>query len=72
MDEMKINSKFMRTVVSKLIKMALKKKLGYEVDVKIEELNATVIDGKAHVHLNADAELEKNELTKILKTVGLD
>ena len=30
-----------------------------------------VIDGKTHVHLDVDAELEKDELMKILKNIGL-
>lgn len=69
---MNIVSKFTRGVLSKIAKMALKKKTGYEVDIQLNELTVTVIDGKAHVHLNADAELEKDELVKILKKNGLD
>ena len=42
------------------------------VHIQLNGLTATVIDGKAHVHLDVDAELEKDELVKILKTVGLD
>ena len=72
MDEMKIVSKFTRNLISKLIKMMLRKKLGYNVDIQLNEMNVTIIDGKAHVHLSADAELEKNELMKIIKNVGLD
>lgn len=72
MDEMKIGSKFTRILLSKLIKMVVRKKFGYEVDIQLNGLTATVIDGKAHVHLDVDAELEKDELVKILKTVGLD
>lgn len=69
---MKIGSKFTRTVISKLICMLLRKKLGYNIDIQLNEMAATIIDGKAHVHLNADVELEKDELVKILKNVGLD
>jgi len=45
----------------------LKKKLGYNIDIQLNEMDITIIDGKAHVHLSADAELEKNELMKIIK-----
>lgn len=72
MDEMKIGSKFTRTIVSKLIRMLLRKKFGYDVDIQLNEMAVTIIDGKVHLHLNGDAELEKDELVKILKTVGLD
>ncbi len=68
---MKISSKFMRDLVAKLVKKAVKKKVGYEVDIQLNELTATVTDGTAHVHLNVDAELNKDELAKILGTIGL-
>ncbi len=71
MDEMKIGSKFTTSIVSKLVNMAIRKKFGYEVELKLNEINATVIDGKTHVHLDVDAELDKEELMKILKSVGL-
>lgn len=69
---MKIVSKFTRNVISKLVKMMLHKKLGYNIGILLNEMNVTITDGKAHVHLNVDAELEKDELVKILKNIGLD
>ena len=71
MDEMKIGSKFTTGILSKLITMLIRKKFGYDVELKLNEVNVTVIDGKTHVHLDVDAELEKDELMKILKNIGL-
>lgn len=71
MDEMKIVSKFTTGMISKLLKMMLRKKLGYDIDIKLNEVTAKIDDGKTHIHLDADAELEKEELTKILKSIGL-
>ena len=67
MDEMKIVSKFTTSMISKLLRMMLRKKLGYDVDIKLNEVTAKVDNGKTHIHLDVDAELEKDELTKILK-----
>lgn len=61
MDEMKIGSKFTTGIISKLVSMVIRKKLGYEVELKLNEVNATVIDGKTHVHLDVDAELDNYE-----------
>lgn len=72
MDEVRIVSKFTRSVISKLLKMTLHKKLGYNIDIQLNEVNATVADGKTHVHLDVDAELDKDELIKILKGIGLN
>lgn len=71
MDEMKIGSKLMKNLIAKLVKRAVKKKVGYEVDIQLNELTATVTDGTAHIHLSVDAEMGKDEFAKILKTVGL-
>lgn len=72
MDEVRIVSKFTRNVISKLLKMTLHKKLGYNIGIQINEINATIADGKTHVHLDVDAELDKDELLSILKTIGLN
>ncbi len=71
MDEMKIGSKFMKTLVAKLVKRTVKKKTGYDVDIQLNEFTASVTDGTARVHLSVDAELNKDELTKILSAIGL-
>lgn len=71
MDEMKIVSKFTTSMISKLLRMMLRKKLGYDVNIKLNEVTAKVDNGKTHIHLDVDAELEKDELTKILKNIGL-
>lgn len=69
---MKIESGFMKSVISKLVKTMIRKKVGYNVDIRLNQINITITDGTAHVHLNADAELDKTELAKILKKFGLD
>lgn len=71
MDEMKIGSKFTTGIISKLAALAIRKKFGYDIKLNLNEVNATVVDGKTHIHLDVDAELKKDELTKILKNIGL-
>ena len=70
MDEMKIGSKFTTSIIS-VSYTHLRKKFGYDVKLNLNEVKATVVDGKTHVHLDIDADLEKDELTKILKSIGL-
>lgn len=72
MDEMKIVSKFTTNMISKLVKMVLRKKLGYNIDIQLNEIKTTITDGKTHIHLDIDAELEKEELMNILKNIGLN
>ena len=66
MDEMKISSKFTRNMVSKLITKAIKKKAGYNIDIQLNDFNVVVIDGRAHIHLNTDVELNNDELENLI------
>ena len=68
---MKIGSKFTTGIISKLVSMVIRKKFGYDVQLKLNEVTATVNDGKTHVHLDVDAELTNEELNKILASIGL-
>ena len=72
MDIMKINSKFITSLLSKIISKTLSKKLGYKIDIQINEIEVTINGDKANVHVNADAEVNSNEFTKIIKNIGLD
>lgn len=65
---MKIQSKFMTGLVSRIVKKVLRTKLGCEVDIQLNEFRTTVIDDKTHVHLDLDADLTKEEL--ILALLG--
>jgi len=71
MDEMKIESKWMTGLASKLIKKALSNKLGCNMDVQLNGFRTTVLDDKTHVHLDVDLELTKDELNKLMKSIGL-
>lgn len=70
-DEMKILTKFTRGIISKFVSMAVKKKCGYDVDIQINEFEAQITDSKARVHLSLDAELDKEELSKLMKMIKL-
>ena len=72
MDEMRIVSKFTREIIPKAIKMVIRKKTGYNIDIQLNEAITTISDGKTHLHLNVDAELDKDELMSILKSIGLN
>jgi hypothetical protein len=66
MDEMNVISKFLTGVISKITNKVLKKKLGYEINIKLNEVRANIIDGKTHIHLDIDAEMDKEELMKMI------
>ena len=64
---MKIKSAFTRGLISNQISKILKKKTGYDIDIQLNDLEIVVIDGKAKAHLDADLEIGKEDLLKLLK-----
>ena len=72
MDELKIGSKFMKNLISKLAKLAIRKKTGCNINIQVNDVHADMSDEKAYIHLDVDAELSKYELTKIIKSIGID
>lgn len=74
MDELRLNlsTKFMRAIVTKLLSRAIYKKFGYKVDIELNTISVEVINGKAHIHADVDAEIDNNELVKMVKSAGLD
>lgn len=72
MDEMKIVSKFTTNMISKLVRVVLRKKFGCDIDIQLNEIKTTIADNKTHIHLDVDAELEKEELMKLLKKIDLN
>lgn len=74
MDALKLNlsTKFMRGIVTKLISKLIFKKYGYKIDIQLNEIGIEVINGKAFIHADVDAEIDNGELMKIVKSIGLD
>lgn len=70
MDEVKITSGFAKRMIAKLIKKGFKKGLGYDIDIDLNNLYITIDDANvAHVHMDANAKIQKNDLEKIFDAV---
>ena len=74
MDELKLSlsTKFMTGILAKLITKTLVKKLGYKIDIRVNQLKIETKDGKIHVHADVDGAMDNDEFIKILKSAGLD
>lgn len=70
--KLKLSTKFMRGIVSKLISKVLYKQLGYKIDIQLNELNVTFVDGDTKVSANLEASINNQELKKIIKEAGLE
>lgn len=74
MDEMKLklSSKFMRSIISKLIMKAVYNKFGVKADFNINELVVELSNGKLNFHINADGSVDEKAFLKIKQLVDSD
>lgn len=74
MDEMKLklSTKFMKSIITKLISKALLKKFGYKIDIGLQEIEMEMKDGKVRLHTNVDVEMNSDDFMKLIKSIGLD
>ena len=68
MDEMKLKltTKFMRGIVSKLIQRSIYKKYGYRVYVQLNDLDINIIDGETTINTNVEAKISSEEFKKMM------
>lgn len=71
MDEMKLklSTRFMRSIVSKILSKIVYKKLGYKVVIQLNELDINMIDGDTTVHANVELKCDSDEFKKIMKGI---
>lgn len=70
MDELKIaiNSAFMKRIIKTVLSKVIEKKLGYKIDIQINEIKADVNGGAVKLHLDIDGQTTTDELSKLLKS----
>lgn len=74
MDELKLNlsAGFMRSMIAKIIARAIRKKLGCDIDILINNVSVQAKEGKIRIHADLDAETSNENFTKMIKTIGWD
>lgn len=74
MDEMRVNltTKFMKGIVTKLLASVIRKKLGYKIDIQLNDVIVVSSNGRVHIHADVDAETTNEEFAKIIKSITKD
>lgn len=73
MDELKmrLSTKFMKGIVTKIISKAIFKKTGYNVNIQLNEISFETIDGKICIHADVGAEINNEDFISIIKSKDL-
>lgn len=68
-DDIVIKSQFIKSIISRLIRNAIRKNTKYAIRLKINEIGLVVTGRKVHIHFGADGVLNKDDLSKIFKYI---
>lgn len=69
MDILKIKTKFIQNILSKIIETLIQKKTGYKIKIQLKDIDMTITENNAHISLNAEADMSINELKKVTKII---
>lgn len=69
---LKLSTNFTKGIVSKLVSKAISKKLESQIDIRFNELSLTTNEDKVLIYADLHGEISREDLVKILKSLGLD
>lgn len=71
MDQMKfkLSTKFMRTLLAKLISKVIFNKFGFKPELQIKEIEVEMRDSKIYFRINVDGEIDDKVFTKIARII---
>ena len=74
MDELnlKLSTKMMKGVIAKLLSKIISDKLGCKLNIRLEQVDVVMTDGKMNLHTELNADMATDEFVKLLKSVGAD
>lgn len=72
MDEVRIKTKLMKNILSRLISTLIRKKTGYKVKVQLNDIDVVINDSTAHIHLDVEGDINIDEFKKISQIIGLE
>lgn len=62
---------FVKNMVAKALSNLIYKKCGYKVEIHFDDLDVSMVDGETEVTTTLKLNLEREEFSKIVKSIGL-
>lgn len=72
MDILKIKTKIMRSMLSRMIETWIQKKTGYNIKIRLNDIDASITNDNAHISLNTEIDININELKKFTKIINAE
>jgi hypothetical protein len=67
MDELMIRSKFVKGIISTLIRKKIKENLGMDASIDLQDISLVIKDGKAKLDIGCTIETDQMNILSLLK-----
>ena len=67
MDELMIRSKFVKGIISSLIRKKVKESLGFDCEIELQDISLVIKDGKAKLDFGCSLETDQMNILTLLK-----
>lgn len=69
---LKLSTKFMKGIVAKIISKKVYKKLGYKIDLQLNDIQVDTINGDVRLHVDVDTKMSRTEFERLMEELGED
>ena len=67
---LKLSTKFMKGIVAKIISKKVYKKLGYKIDIQLNDVQIDTINGDVRLHVDVDTKMGRTEFERLMEELG--
>lgn len=66
------SSKLMKGIVTKMMEKKIYEKLGYKIDIQLNDIQIDIVDSEIKAHLDVDAKMNKTEFNRLMENINED
>ena len=63
---LKLSTKFIKGTVAKVLSKSIYKKLGYKIDIQLNDIRIDNVDGDVKFHIDVDGKMNKTEFNRLM------
>lgn len=66
------SSKMMKGFITKIVEKKIYEKIGYKVNIQLNDIQFDMVDGEIKAHLDVDAKMGKTEFNRLMESFDQD
>ena len=66
------SSNIMKGIITKIMEKKIYERLGYKIDIQLNDIQIDMVDGEVKAHLDVDAKMNKTEFNRLMTNLNKD